>query len=99
MAKYKGIKYNFSGKWDDVSNVLRQFSVADALKRINQESIKTEINPNKSKIKEKTYHPNTLDKSEARIWYILIMIFGAITTAPLLVWIGASLWYFGKDRP
>lgn len=38
MAKYKGIKYNFSGKWDDVSNVLRQFSVADALKRINQES-------------------------------------------------------------
>lgn len=38
MAKNQKIKYNFSGKWDDVSNVFRQFSVADALKRINRES-------------------------------------------------------------
>ena len=86
----------------EIARSVREYSKTrerERVKRINQESIKTEINPNKSKIKEKTYHPNTLDKSEARIWYILIMIFGAITTAPLLVWIGASLWYFGKDRP
>lgn len=71
----------------------------EEVKKRDQELIKMGINPNKPKTKQRTYHSNTLDKSEARIWYILIMIFGAITTAPLLIWIGASLWYFGKDRP
>lgn len=50
MAKYKWIKYNFSGNWDDVSNVLRQFSVAEALKRINRESNDLFYNNSKSDI-------------------------------------------------
>lgn len=71
----------------------------EEVKKRDQELIKMGIDPNKPKTKQRIYRSNTLDKSEARIWYILIMIFGAITTAPLLIWIGASLWYFGKDRP
>ena len=51
MAKNQGIKYNFSGKWDAVSNVLRQFSVADALKRINKESIALFYNNSNSDIR------------------------------------------------
>ena len=57
------------------------------------------INPNQPHVEEKFYSPNTLDKSEARIIYIALMILGAITTVPLLIWFCASLWYFGKDRP
>ena len=70
------------------------------MNKIHQEElIKMGVNPNIPKIEEKFYHPNTLDKSEARIIYIALMIFGSITTVRVLFWIFASIWYFGKDRP
>ena len=40
MAKSTGIKYNFSGKWDDVEAFLRNYSTDDVIKRINRESKK-----------------------------------------------------------
>jgi hypothetical protein len=39
MAKFSKIEYNFSGKWDDVSGLLRKFSTDDVLKRVNRESV------------------------------------------------------------
>lgn len=78
----------------------KQEELNKKMDKIHQdELIKMGINPNQPHVEEKYYSPNTLDKSVARIIYIALMIFGAITTAPLLIWFCASLWYFGKDRP
>jgi hypothetical protein len=39
MAKFSKVGYNFSGKWDDVSGLLRKFSTDTVLKRVNRESV------------------------------------------------------------
>lgn len=50
MAKYKTIKYSFTGKLDDVSSFLRQFNTVAALKRINRESNEILFNSSHSDI-------------------------------------------------
>lgn len=51
MSKPKVIKYNFSGKWDDVSELLRRYATSDVLKRINRESVDLFYNTSNSKIR------------------------------------------------
>jgi hypothetical protein len=50
MAKFSKIGYNFSGKWDDVSGLLRKFSTDDVLKRVNRESVELLKNRNESSL-------------------------------------------------
>lgn len=51
MEKYKQIKYNFSGERETVRSQLRKFSVNDALKQINKESVDLLYNWSDSNIK------------------------------------------------
>ena len=70
------------------------------MEKIHQNELRKQgIDPNAYKTEQKYYHPNTLDKSEALFWYVLIMIFGSIFSARILIWIIATIWCFGKDRP
>ena len=40
MPKKQKIKYNYSGKWEDVNHLLRLFSTKDVLASVNNESEK-----------------------------------------------------------
>lgn len=51
MARTNGVKYNFSGRWEEVLELLRSYSTADVLKRINKESVDLFYNNSNSDIK------------------------------------------------